>query len=243
MIKSRPLIFIGSRYYMNDLAITAELMGLEVLGILDHQYHGNTDEISSIPVIGSDHWLLDPGNREAQIWKNTCDFFVATLDTGEQELNPAKNRTRLRQQRINMLEELALGTVNLIDPESRIVRDQRSRFSRISLGRGIYVAPFVDINHEVVIGDFSTFEHQSYIGHHITIGKNVTVLPTARICHCDIGDHAVIGYGSWTRHDERKSRYRIGARSTVWSHTCIDRSCPDDHVYTNVGKILRKRSV
>lgn len=237
----RPLIFVGSRYYMNDLAITAELMGIEVLGILDHQYHGNTDEISGIPVIGDERWLLDPLHREANLWRQTCDFFVATLSTGEQTRNPGLDRERLRYQRISLVETLGLSTINLIDPESRVMRDVKSKFSKINLGRGIYMAPFVDISQEVTIGDFCTFEHQCFIGHHLTIGKNVTILPTARICHCDIGDHAVVGYGTWTWHDERKTRYHIGSWSTVWSHTCIKQNCPDNHIYTNTGRILKKQ--
>lgn len=228
---------------MNDLAITAELMGREVLGIIDHQYYGNTDTLSEIPVIGSDHWLLEPDHPEAQLWKRTCDFFVATLSTGEQIQDPGLDRERLRYQRISMIEDLGLRTINLIDPESRVMRDFKSKFSKISLGQGIYVAPFVDINQAVSIGDFCTFEHQCFIGHHQTIGKNVTFLPTAKICHTDIGDHVVIGYGAWTRHDERKARYRIGSWSTVWSHTCIERNCPDNHIYTNTGRVMRKHRI
>lgn len=237
----RPLIFVGSRNYMSGLAVTAELMGIEVLGIIDYQYYGNTTEISGIPVIGSEHWLLEPNNCEAELWRKSCDFFVATLVTGEQEKDPSIDRERLRYQRISLIESLGLSTINLVDPESRIMRGAKSRFSKINLGRGIYIAPFVDFAEEgLTIGDFCTFEHHCFIGHHQTIGKNVTMLPAVELMHCDVGDHAVIGHGSWTHINERSPKFRIGDWSTVWSQTCIKKDCPDNHIYTNTGRVLKK---
>ena len=48
---------------MNRLFIVADLAGYEIIGILDHHYYGNTDNINGVPVIGDERWLLDSTRR------------------------------------------------------------------------------------------------------------------------------------------------------------------------------------
>jgi len=74
---NRPIIFVGSRQGMAQLAVVADLSGMQILGILDHHYYGNTDTIADIPVIGDERWLLDPENAQAKSWIEECDFFPA----------------------------------------------------------------------------------------------------------------------------------------------------------------------
>lgn len=226
---------------MNDLAVIADIMGHEVLGILDHQYYGQVDEISNIPVIGSEQWLSDPLHTAGHLWQKTCVFFVATLSTGEQINDPGSDRERLRHQRIELIRSLGLSTVNLIDPDSYVMKASQSRWSRIQLGQGIFIAPTADIPSVIKIGDFCTIEHSCLIGHHQIFGTNVTVLPTAQLCDCDIGSNSVIGFGAWTQRNSRKPRYQIGAWSTIWSHACINMNVPDNHILTHTGRILKKQ--
>lgn len=238
---NRPLIFIGSRSHMNDLAITADHMKRPILGILDYQYYGNQDFICDIPVIGNDRWLTDSSNVQAQAWIRNCDFFVATLNSGNQvDAESGLNRERIRLQRIKMLEDLGLRTINLIDPESRLSRDLVSKYSDIKLGRGIYVGPFVDIMHGTTIGDFCIIEHQSFIGHHVTIGRNTNILGDCQLNWCDIGKNVVIGFGSKTIHNSRHPRYLIGDWSTIWAHSSITQDIPLNSIYTTQGRILQK---
>ena len=88
-MKRRPLIFVGSRQMMRELAVIAELNDIEVLGILDHHY---PDQIAGdLSVIGDERTLLDPDNKQAQQWLRTCNFFPGNWHNGEQALYYSDN--------------------------------------------------------------------------------------------------------------------------------------------------------
>ena len=74
---SKPLILVGSRQKLTRVAHVAELNGIEILGILDHHYYGQLDNICGIPLIGDERWLLDSDHSVAAEWRQNCDFFVA----------------------------------------------------------------------------------------------------------------------------------------------------------------------
>jgi len=240
----RPLIFVGSRSNILQLAITASKLGRTILGILDYQYYNNTDNIDGIPVIGDERWLLDSTNQQAQDWLKTCDFFVATFATGEQlDKNNGANREALRYQRINLLDQVNANVANLIDPDSDLFKNLNNIYSRIKLGKGIFIANSVDVSMSTVnIGDYATIEPQAFIGHHVCIGRNVTIAPVSKIFSCSIGDNSIIGMYSYTQCYglSRKDHYNIGAWSTIWSQSCIDRDVPDNSILTNRGRVLKK---
>lgn len=240
-MNSRPIIFVGSRYHMSDLAMAAEKQGREVLGILDYQYWGQQDTVDDIPVIGDERWLDEPVDNRTKHWRDHCDFFVATLNDGQQyQQHDESDRERLRYQRIQLLlrQNLSIGT--LIDPDASIAKELGLKYCRADIGRGVYIAPTADLANRVTVGDFAVIERQVFIGHHVTIGRNAIILPTSKICAITVGDNACIGYGVNTIKSSRQDHYTIGEWSTVWSHSQITKNVPANKVLTHNGRILSK---
>jgi acetyltransferase-like isoleucine patch superfamily enzyme len=227
---------------MSDLALAAEKIGHEVLGILDHQYHGNTATVDGIDIIGDERWLSMPVSDEVKHWTRHCDFFVATLNDGEQQpINSGLNREQLRYQRIRLLEQQDLSVATLIDPDSGVTRNRGRRHWRAEIGRGVYIAPTADLANSVVIGDWSVIERHTFIGHHCRVGRNTAILPTSHVTSITVGDNACIGYGAQTRRDPRHPHYTVGNWSTVWSHAWIDRDVPDNSILTHHGRMMTKQ--
>ena len=112
---SRPLIFVGSRQCISLLESIAILNDIEVVGIIDHHYYGNKEEINGIPIIGDERWLLQD-NTQAKQWIRTCDFFPANYWDGQQYNNQGPNLQKLRQDRINLLDQSGVSVINLIHP-------------------------------------------------------------------------------------------------------------------------------
>ena len=110
---------------MRQIAVLAELNDIEVLGIIDHHYYGNTDTIGGIPVIGDERWLLDSDNQQAQQWLNECDFFPANWSTGSQQLYNGANLDLLRLQRIDILDQSKARVINLIHPGAFVHSDSK----------------------------------------------------------------------------------------------------------------------
>jgi carbonic anhydrase/acetyltransferase-like protein (isoleucine patch superfamily) len=242
---SRPLIFVGSRHVMGELAIIAELRGIEIMGILDHHYYGNTTEISRVPVIGDERWLLDPTNNQAQEWLKTCDFFPANVWDGVQwtPLSGNIDLQKLRQNRIEILEKSGANCINLIHPNA-IVFGLDSKYSTLTLGKGIlmHAGSRASITN-VSIGDFCIIMEDSFLGHDTLLGKNVIVAAASCLHSCDVGDNGYIG--QFSKIDpiacaRKKEKIKIGTNSTVWSNSLIIKDVPDNSIYTYTNRILKK---
>jgi len=237
----RPLIFLGSRMGMAQLATVAEAMGYDVKGILDFQYYGNTDRISNIPVIGNDLWLLDKENAQAQEWLNGCDFFVADYFGGSK----AEMRSwTLRKRRIQMLEGLGLESPNLIHPSNNLAGLTSNYTDRtLRIGKGNFFDEDVIIHQDnVTIGDYCCLTWGVRISHGTTVGNNVTFTPRCFYQFCDIGDDVFLGYDSEIS-PFAKDRITIGNNSAVWAKASVSVDVPEDSVYTHKDRIISKRAL
>lgn len=240
---TRPLIFVGSRNDFPNVAIIAELSGIEIVGILDHHYYGNTDSMSNIPVIGDERWLLDSNNAQAQQWLKTCDFFPANWYEGVQPINKI-DMLKLRLERISVLEQAKANIINLIHPNARVDGLKSKYAVNFSLGRGILIDDMCWVSpNNTQIGDYSQFSIGVNLGHNTTIGKNVTVAPWATLPRCTIGDNSVIGMHA--KIDiiaaYRPGTLTIGSGATVWANSLISKNVPDNTIYTNKGRIFKKK--
>lgn len=239
---SRPLIFVGSRQCMMALANIAELNGIEIAGILDHHYWGNTESIGNIPIIGDERWLLDKDNIQAQTWLLEYDFFVANYWNGQQSKN--LNIQKLRQDRINILEQSQARVINLIHPSVNIYK-LTSKYQNVQLGKGIEIHDdcWISLDH-TKIGDYCSIQNNSRVGHDAILGKNVIVSPDAWMFDCEIGNDSFIGMSSMIDIIEVSRRenhlIRIGNNSSVWANSRIIRDVPGDSIYTNTNRILKK---
>ena len=226
---------------LGQVALVAELNDIEIVGILDHHYLGNTDNICGIPIIGDERWLLDPTNRQAKSWLATCDFFPANWPNGSQNVNSnGPDIQQLRIQRIDILEKSGASVINLIHPETKLY-GLTSKYGNYKIGKGIFIDSggwhSVD---DVVIGDYCVFHVGCRVSHNTKIGKNVLFAPGTHYQDCEIGDHCFLGMNS--RISVKRSRHmtKIGSFSTVWTESSIEKDIPFNSIYTNHNKILKK---
>ena len=236
---ARPLIFVGSRQQMRQVALLAELNDIEVMGIIDHHYYGNTDTIGGIPVIGDERWLLDPSNQQAQQWLEECDFFPANWPTGGQQLVNGSDLDLLRLQRIDVLDRSNAQVINLIHPGAFVHSD--SKYSDLKLGRGILIDNLCAVSIDSVsIGDYCVISIGSKVAHHTTLGRNVLLAGENYIHNADVGDNVYFGmYSKITQHHHGE-RITVGNFCTIWSGAEVTKSIPDNKVYTHTDRILKK---
>ena len=224
---------------MRQIAVLAELNDIEVLGIIDHHYYGNTDTIGGIPVIGDERWLLDSDNQQAQQWLNECDFFPANWSTGSQQLYNGANLDLLRLQRIDILDQSKARVINLIHPGAFVHSD--SKYSDLKLGRGILIDNLCAVSIDSVsIGDYCVISIGSKIAHHTTLGRNVLLAGENYIHNSDVGNNVYFGMYSKISQHHHGDRINIGDGCTIWSSAEVTKSIPDDKVYTHTNRILKK---
>ena len=235
----RPLIFVGSRTMMREMACIAELNNIEILGILDQHYLNK--DISGIPVLGDERFLLDENNTQAKQWLRTCDFFPANWHGGEQYKNGQLDLSELRQQRIGILEKSNASIINLIHPDA-CIQGLRSRYANYKIGKGVLIQ--ANVYHgidNITIGDYCVFMSGNTCAHDVKLGKNVLVAPETYLFNCDIGDNSYIGIYSRMNPIKRKGKITVGRNSTVWHNAQVIKDVPDNCFYTSDGRIMKKK--
>jgi len=228
---------------MRELAIIAELNDIEVLGILDHHYYGRQDEVSGIPVIGDERWLLDKNNSKAKTFLNTCDFFPGNWNSGEQG-NKDYNGPLLRLERINLLDQTNANVINLIHPDASVRGLAKNKYGNYRIGKGIQIhAGCYHSVDNVEIGDYSAFMSGNTVAHDVKIGRNVLVAPNTYLFDCEVKDNAYIGIYSRVNPIRRKGKVIIGENATVWHSAEVIKDVPDNCFYTFNNKIMNKRGI
>lgn len=239
----RPLIFVGSRSAIIDVALIAELHGIEILGILDYHYYGNRSDVKGIPIIGDERWLLDENNTEAQQWLRTCDFFPLNWWNGAQgpESGSELVLEQLRIDRIEILERARANVINLIHPHARLP-GLTSKYANYKLGKGILIQDGCWHSADnVEIGDYCAFSNDSMVGHDVKIGNNVIVNQYCCLHRCEIGDNSFLGLHTHIAALTKLSQINIGNNVTVWSETVVKKHIPANKMLTPDGRILSKR--
>lgn len=171
---SKPLIFLGTCANIIRYKDAAERQGLTVVGVLDSDWFGNTEEFCGIPVL----------NTETNIdqYKDTHDFFIATNWT----IDPNHSRDKeKRKMLINLIVEKNIRCVNLIDPSSYIG-------TGTIIGQGVYVAYSAMIEPGTVLNDFCQIHDFVGLAHGTVIGKNTIIQRQAGL-HAEIGNDVYVG--------------------------------------------------
>lgn len=199
----KPVIFLGESLQILEIRETCDIMGLEVAGIIDDDYYGNTEYFDGIPYIGSEH------TADWQALRQDYDFFIP--------INPVPSVTRNVQKRknfIQLVDRHDLPCVNIIDPYTRI--SPRSQLGQgIYIGYSVYVAPNVTIGdhcqlhwnvgimHDVTIGRNTMLNRISGVMSNVTIGENVYVGAFAKLLkqHSHIGSDSFIHPGVMVHRD------------------------------------------
>jgi serine acetyltransferase len=240
-MKKRPLIFIGHRNKINELAWTADRLGHKILGVLDHQFVDQPSKCS-LPVLGDERILLDANNQQAQKWLAECDFFVGTAFFGaEQATDDSSNLEILRYRRINLLDKIGAQVANLIDPKTEIEQRLQNQYcTDLKIGKGIYISWNSDIQPlGVTLGDYCSLETGSFVGHGSIIGRNVSLMPFSLFNRGTIGDNTCIGMQAKT--SKPGHYYTIGKWSTICYNSVINQNVPDNSMLLPSGAIKSKK--
>jgi len=241
----RPLVFVGSRTAMPELATIAELNNIEILGILDSHYYGNTDSINNVPVIGNESWLLQ-NHAEADRLRRTCDFFPANITDGSTRPFDSNNPqlgtlTDLRKQRIDLLDQSGVNVINLIHPAANIP-SKNSRYAKYSIGKGVLIYPNVYHSPDrLTVGDYCIFSWGSACGCDVTIGRNVLMMPEAKAMHTVLEDDVLVGMFSKFDAFKNKGMIRVGKNTVIWAGATVTSDLPENCKYTHKGEIIPKK--
>jgi serine acetyltransferase len=207
-----------------------------VIGILDQYYYGNTLEKNNIPIIGSELELLDSTNSRAQHWLHHCEFFCSSWWDGSQYFNrTGLDNEKVRQDRIQLLDQVQSQIANLIHPSATITN--RNTFT---VGKGVLICATVRINDNVTIGDYSAIDWGAGLNE-VEIGKNCIIGVRSVLSNCNIHDNVRIGVlGTVIGSKKDWSRAEVGAGSILHVGAVLIRDLPDNHVCTTHGRILAR---
>jgi acetyltransferase-like isoleucine patch superfamily enzyme len=162
---SKPLIFLGSNIVMEVYIEACEDLGIEIHGIIDNDYFGNTDKICDIPVIDTEQSFNDPVKRK--YYQDNFNFFCAVNWLPLTDEIAARNKLK-RQQLINVIENNHLNCISIVD--------RFAKFSKTTkFGRGCFIDGCTHIMPRVSIGDFTTVYTHTNIGHDAVLGKNCVI--------------------------------------------------------------------
>lgn len=181
---TKPVLFLGSSSALQLFVDTATRQGLNVAGIIDSDYYGNTQYVSGLEVVGSEVEFSDP--ERLKYWVDNYNFFIAT-NTSPDDNHVRDNQKRLRL--IDLVGQYKLPCVNLIDPSSFIS-------TTVELGQGVFVGYNAYLEPGVKIGSFSQIHYDVGISHDCKIGSNTVIQRKCGLGNVDIGDNVYIGM--WT---------------------------------------------
>jgi len=224
---SRPLVFLGSNAAIWFLTDTCEQHGIQVAGIIDSDYFGNTDQIEGVPVIDTELVFADP--ERLAYYKNTYNFFIATNWLADRD--PIQVRNRLKRQRlIDLIEQHDLPCISLVDQSAKVHRTTR-------IGRGVFVDGFAYVSAFNEIEDFVSIFAYSALGHHNRIGKNSVIQRQSGIKDDNVIESEVyIGLHSQIFGDH----LTIASGTVIHPCMAIRRSTAPNEVVSLAGKDLRK---
>lgn len=206
----RPLIFLGCNYAMLIQKEVCDENEIEVAGIIDNDYFGNTSDLFGMPFIDSELSFTDP-SKLAYYQKN-FNFFCASNWSPED--NPVQKRNREKRHKlIDLLDEHQLNTISLIDQRANV-----SKYSNI--GRGVFIDAMCNIEAGVKIHDYVNIMWSCGIGHDTIVERNTTIqrqVWTGGNCHFE--PNCFIGIGAKTL----KSGAKFGTGTWVQEMTYIKR--------------------
>jgi UDP-3-O-[3-hydroxymyristoyl] glucosamine N-acyltransferase len=153
------VVFVGSNYNIRQMTDICYASGIEVGGILDHDFWKNTTHIDGVPVIGTEHDFH---------WSPEYSYFIAT------NWIPVNNSTHLRNQKkrhtqIQLLEQHHIQCINLIHPSAVVS-------NTCILGHGIMIGANAVIGNHCRIGNFCQIREQSYLAHSATLKENIVLM-------------------------------------------------------------------
>lgn len=176
---------MGSNFIMEKYTEVCEEHGIEIEGIIDNDYWGNTPELSNVSVIDSEESFNDP--NKLKYYKDNFNFFCATNWTPAKDLIAIRNKNK-RNRLINLIKQHDLDCISIVDTFSTKISKS------ITVGKGVYIDGYVNIEPRAVIGDFTNIYSHSHIGHDSVIGENCVLQRVACLAsYCTVEDEVYFG--------------------------------------------------
>jgi hypothetical protein len=221
---SKPLIFLGSNAALHQLTNICEEYDIKVLGIIDKDYYGNTDNYCDIPVIDSEENIDKYSNY---------NFFVAT------NWLPLKDDISIRnKQKSNRLIELVktknLSCISLVSSKAAIARTA-------IIGKNVLIDGLTLLESKVKVGDFTSIHGQCLIGHDTEIMENCVFQRCAGAVAYQVYENDVY-VGLCVQ--STKSRARFGKGTFIHELVHIARgTIPYEEVSFNGGNTKRIKKI
>lgn len=222
----RPVALIGYRSGLDTIEGILEALDLELLGIYDKYFYGNTKDTHGIPFIGSEDNLSDSDVRN-------IDFVLSSGWAGHANTkNPKHNGDNLRRTRIDLIRSKGLSCPPIIHPESYV-----HKTSRDLCGEGVIIGLGCQIRARVKIGAFSYIDNLSSIGHDVVIGENLVMPPYSFIGgHINFGDNVMIGAGSTIVNGYSDRTLEIGSDAKIVAGSTVTKHIPAGKTYVEYRK-------
>ena len=224
---SRPLILLGTNINLHQQAEIAKSVGIKVAGILDNDYFGNTEFYCELPVLGSEAEFEDP--IKLQHYKDNYNFFCSVTALPEQDPISVRNyQKRLRL--IDTIDQLGLNCISIVSPHSAVAPSA-------TIGRGVLIDHFVNVESKAVLGDHVTAFSNSFIGHFTTVERNCQFQRFSAVggkCHVGENTH----FSLLARALRANSKF--GKNTWLQHGVLIMRNTVDNEVVSLTGKNLKR---
>ena len=170
---TKPLILIGSNSKMFFLKDICEELNVDIVGIIDSDYFGNTEHIDGIPIIDTEASFHDP--EVLAKYKNNYNFFLATNWSPYKDPVAARNRQK-RLKLIDLIDKFDLPCISLVDPTARVQKTTK-------IGKNVFIDSFVYISAHNQIEDYVSIFALTGIGVGNTVKRNSAIQRRSAIMH------------------------------------------------------------
>ena len=225
---SKPIALIGYRAGLDLLIDIADEMGVEIAGIFDKYFYGNTESVDDIPFIGNEEMITNDDIKK-------YDFVLSSNYAGHSNLkNFEHNGDNLRKKRIKIFKDQNLPMANLIHPSAYIS-------PKTYVGSSVVIARNCYIRAKSHISDFCFLDSGSAIAHDVHLGENVILTPYSFIAgFITVGDNVMIGAGSTVVNGYADKTMTIGNDVKIMAGSTLLKDVPDGKFVSNTGRILRR---
>jgi len=225
---SKPIALVGYRAGLDLLIDIADEMGVEIAGIFDKYFYGNTESVDDIPFIGNEEMITNDDIKK-------YDFVLSSNYAGHSNLkNFEHNGDNLRKRRIRIFKERNLPMANLIHPSAYIS-------PKTHVGLSVVIARNCYVRAKSHISDFCFLDSGSAIAHDVHLGENVILTPYSFIAgFITVGDNVMVGAGSTVVNGYANKTMTIGNDVKIMAGSTVLKDVPDGKFVSNTGRILRR---
>jgi len=213
---SRPLVFLGSNSNLYQYIEICQLIGIDIAGIMDSDYYGNTDYYCEIPVIDTEESLYN--SEKLKMYQEKYNFFCATNWSPERDADIIRNKEK-RHKLIDLIDQFDLrcislvGLVNFISPS-------------VKIGKGVFIDSMVHVGPKASIGDFVNIQAMTCVGPNAKIGRNCTLQRLCCISDVVVGENSY--FAPMTK--ALKNKAVFGANTFIHEGIYIKRGTVDNEI-------------